>query len=58
LERPDTQRKSSGLGLSFVKEVIELHRGHIIVTSPVQNERGTSVVVSLHQNQKTGTLNP
>lgn len=44
LERPDTKRKSSGLGLSFVKEVIELHRGKITVCSPVQNGRGTSVI--------------
>jgi two-component system, OmpR family, sensor histidine kinase CreC len=44
LERPDTKRKSSGLGLSFVKEVIELHNGKIIVKSPVQNNRGTSVI--------------
>lgn len=44
LERPDTKRKSSGLGLSFVKEVIELHRGKITVHSPVQDGRGTSVI--------------
>lgn len=44
LERPDTKRKSSGLGLSFVKEVIELHKGNISVHSPAQNGRGTSVV--------------
>lgn len=44
LERPDTKRKSSGLGLSFVKEVIELHNGKIILKSPVKNNRGTSVI--------------
>lgn len=29
LPRPDTDKKSSGLGLSFVKEAITLHKGHI-----------------------------
>lgn len=43
LERPDTKRKSSGLGLSFVKEVVELHRGEIEVLSPLKNNKGTSV---------------
>lgn len=27
LERPDTRRRSSGLGLAFVKEVAQIHRG-------------------------------
>jgi two-component system sensor histidine kinase CreC len=31
LPRPDTQKKSTGLGLSFVKEVAELHQGSIEV---------------------------
>lgn len=29
LQRPDTGKKSTGLGLNFVKEVVELHRGDI-----------------------------
>lgn len=45
LERPDTKRKSSGLGLSFVKEVIELHRGRINIASPVNNGHGTCVTI-------------
>lgn len=47
LERPDTKRKSSGLGLSFVKEVVELHKGHIAVSSPLKDNRGTSVIIEL-----------
>ena len=47
LERPDTKRKSSGLGLSFVKEVVELHKGKIKIDSPVKNNRGTLVAIEL-----------
>lgn len=47
LERPDTKRKSSGLGLCFVKEVVELHNGNIAVTSPVKENRGTLVYIEL-----------
>lgn len=42
LERPDTKKKSSGLGLSFVKEVMELHKGQIQLTSPGENQKGTT----------------
>ncbi len=33
LERPDTGKKSTGLGLSFVKEAISLHSGEIKILS-------------------------
>lgn len=50
LERPDTKRKSSGLGLSFVKEVIELHKGKISLQSPVKNNKGTTVSIEFPKN--------
>ena len=33
LPRPDSGRKSSGIGLSFVREVMTLHHGQVTVTS-------------------------
>jgi len=47
LERPDTKKKSSGLGLSFVKEVLELHQGSIAIESPNHNGAGTTVTIKL-----------
>ncbi len=45
LERPDTQRKSTGLGLAFVRLVVELHGGNITVAP--REGIGTTVVVSM-----------
>jgi two-component system sensor histidine kinase CreC len=33
LSRPDTKRKSTGLGLSFVREAVVLHQGILSVTN-------------------------
>jgi two-component system sensor histidine kinase CreC len=33
LNRPDTKKKSTGLGLSFVREAIALHQGHVTVAN-------------------------
>ncbi|WP_111976838.1 two-component system sensor histidine kinase CreC [Algibacillus agarilyticus] len=34
LPRPNSAKKSSGLGLCFVKQIMELHNGQISITSP------------------------
>jgi len=41
LPRPDSQRKSSGLGLCFVKEVMRLHQGSVSISNA---EKGGAVV--------------
>ena len=33
LPRPDTQRKSTGLGLTLVKEVMHLHQATVVITN-------------------------
>ncbi len=43
LERPDTGRKSSGLGLTFVREVMALHGGEI----KIENRLGGGVLAEL-----------
>ncbi len=47
LPRPDSQIRSSGLGLSFVKEVMELHHGMVKLTSA---ENGTEAVLAFPSN--------
>lgn len=46
LPRPDTGKKSSGLGLCFVKEAATLHHGSIDLL-PGENARGTKAVLVL-----------
>ena len=45
LPRPDTNKRSSGLGLALVKEIIELHEGTIGIKNRVSG--GTHVSISL-----------
>jgi two-component system sensor histidine kinase CreC len=46
IERPSTGRKSSGLGLSFVKEVMTLHGGRVWLESPLTERGGTRAGLS------------
>jgi two-component system sensor histidine kinase CreC len=45
LQRPETGKKSSGLGLSLVKEVADLHNGEITIKP--HPPRGTSAILKL-----------
>jgi two-component system sensor histidine kinase CreC len=49
LPRPDTGRKSTGLGLAFVREVAQLHGGTISVDNLVGPD-GTVVGVAAQLN--------
>ena len=39
LPRPDTQRKSTGLGLTLVKEVMALHQGRVAISNDLDGVR-------------------
>ena len=45
LQRPDSDEKSTGLGLNFVKEVITLHNGDIILEN--RTEKGVRATLML-----------
>lgn len=46
LQRPDTGKKSSGLGLSLVKEVADLHHGEVTI-KPNSPEPGACAILKL-----------
>lgn len=48
LKRPDTGKKSSGLGLSLVREVLELHKGSYSIRNGVRV--GTETTISFPTN--------
>ena len=45
LQRPTTAKKSTGLGLSFVKEIAELHRGRVTLKNSIDG--GAVATISL-----------
>ena len=56
LPRPDGQRKSTGLGLSFVREIARLHRGRVSLYN--RKEGGVEVEMQLDREAKTGESHP
>ncbi len=50
LQRPDTGKKSSGLGLSLVKEVAELHNGSITLKNSSPPGNGAVAILKLPMN--------
>jgi len=45
ISRPDSSQKSSGLGLAFVKEIIDLHQGSITLENISGPEQGTCATI-------------
>jgi two-component system, OmpR family, sensor histidine kinase CreC len=52
MERPSTGRKGSGLGLSFVKEVMALHSGRVALASPLSERGGTRIWLAFASAQQ------
>jgi two-component system, OmpR family, sensor histidine kinase CreC len=46
MERPSSGRKGSGLGLSFVREVMTLHGGRVRIESPANPRGGTRATLA------------
>ena len=56
LPRPDGQRKSTGLGLSFVREIARLHHGRVSLYN--RAEGGVEVEMQLYREAQTGESHP
>ena len=56
LPRPDGQRKSTGLGLSFVREIARLHHGRVSLYN--RTEGGVEVEMQLDREAQTGEGHP
>ena len=53
LARPHSKKKSTGLGLSFVKEIASLHRGRIELSNRPEAE-GTGAAATLWLRTRQG----
>ncbi len=49
LERPSTGKKSTGLGLSFVKEALALHSGRVQLEPSTDEMPGVNLLISLNK---------
>jgi len=47
ISRPDSSQKSSGLGLAFVKEIIDLHQGAITLENTPAPDQGTCATIAI-----------
>ena len=47
ISKPNTSQKSSGLGLSFVKEIIDLHQGSISIENRTAPDKGACVTIMI-----------
>ena len=54
LARPSDKRKSTGLGLPFVRETAELHRGRVVVSNNADG--GVTAILYLPVNRSSGDL--
>jgi two-component system sensor histidine kinase CreC len=55
LKRPDTGKKSTGLGLNFVKEVMNLHHGKILLENREEKGLRATIVLSCGSSEKPGS---
>ena len=54
LTKPDTGKKSSGIGLNFVHEIVTLHRGSVHVANKPDG-RGVMAQIVLPQQSSTNS---
>ena len=50
VNRPDTEIPGAGMGLVFVKQIVDLHKGLINIQS--EANKGTTVLIKLLKNYK------
>ena len=53
LARPATAKKSTGLGLSFVKEIADLHRGRATLKNQAERRRGGDALAAAQRPRLT-----